>query len=95
MDEKPKAQAAKKSSRPHSEATWGEIVEVVKSSGGNIEKTTSGYALVRKVGTMILHFPLPINFDPDNPDKAGKPAPNTLDSIQRNLDVRLPYYHVM
>lgn len=85
----------KETLRPHHEATWSEIINVVKAHGGKIEPTTSGYALVRLVGTMLLHFPLPIKFDPEQPDKIGAPSPIGIFSIERNLDVKLPYYHVM
>lgn len=96
MDVKRKEeQGPRESSRPHYEATWTEILKVVKVCGGDIYATKSGHALVRKVGTMLLHFALPKDFDPKNPDKIGTPAPNTIDSIQRNLDIRLPYYPVM
>lgn len=84
-----------KSSRPHYEATWSEIIDVIKANGGKVEKTDSGYALCRIIGTMLLHFVLPIEFDPKDPDRVGTPSPLTLYSIQRNLDVKLPYYHVM
>lgn len=82
-------------SRPHHEATWGEVIRVVKEFGGSIEKTECGYALVRVVGTMLLHFPLPIDFNPDHCDKLGAPSPMAIYSIQRNLDIKLPYYHLM
>jgi hypothetical protein len=91
MDDKPSNPPL----RPHSDATWSEIIGVVTTHGGSIEQTKTGYALVRVVGTMLLHFPLPIRFDPSQPDKVGRPSPLTLDSIQRNLDVRLPYYFVL
>ena len=81
--------------RPHHEATWTEIIKVVETHGGKIEQTTSGYALVRVVGTMLLHFALPVGFDPSQPDKVGAPSPLVLYSIERNLDVKLPYYPVL
>lgn len=81
--------------RPRHEATWTEIIKVVESHGGKVEKTPSGYALVRVVGTMSLHFPLPIGFDPSQPDNVGAPSPSVLYSIERNLDVKLPYYPVL
>ncbi len=94
MDDKPPDQSSG-SKRPHSEATWSEIIGVVKAAGGDIEQTGTGFALVRVVGTMLLHFPLPLGFDPARPDQIGTPSPFALDSIQRNLDVKLPYYFVM
>jgi hypothetical protein len=82
--------------RPNAfDATWSDIIRVVQQHGGKIEKTATGYALVRIVGTMLLHFPLPIEFDPDQPDKIGKPGPMAVWSIGRNLDVELPYVHLM
>jgi hypothetical protein len=81
--------------RPHHEATWTEIIKVVASHGGRVEKTPSGYALVRVVGTILLHFPLPSGFDPKQPDNVGSPSPWVIDSIERNLDVKLPYYPVL
>jgi len=81
--------------RPHWEATWSAVIRSVQAVGGAIEKTESGYALVRTVGTLVLLFPLPIDFDPNQPDKSMPPSPFTLDSIKRNLDVALPFYPVL
>lgn len=81
--------------KPHHEAAWSKIIEVVIVCGGSVEKTQSGYALVRKAGTMLLHFPLPIAFDPAMPDKCGQPSPFATYSIERNLDLKLPYYPVL
>lgn len=95
MDSQPPDESARQS-KPHHLAKWSEIIAVVESSGGHVEKTESGYALVRKVGTMLLHFPLPSDFDPAHPDdNCLQPSPMALYSIERNLDVQLPYYHVM
>lgn len=82
-------------SRPHHEATWSKIISVVRDAGAKIEQTQSGYALVRTVGTMLLHFPLPSDFDPGQPDKGMPPGPLMIDSIERNLDLDLPYYFVL
>ena len=93
--DEPPAGQSKRNTRPHHEATWSGVINCVTENGGIIEQTASGYALTRIAGTMLLYFALPIGFDPKQPDKIGCPSPLTLWSIERNLDVKLPYYYVM
>lgn len=90
MDDSPSSE-----SKPHHQATWSEIIRVAEQAGAKVEQTQSGYAIVRTVGTMLLHFPLPMNFNPSKPDEVMAPGPLTIYSIERNLDLKLPYYYVL
>jgi hypothetical protein len=82
-------------SKPHFLATWKDAVtRLVNHHGVEIVPTQSGHALVRRVGTMVLSFPLPIGFHPDKLDSLGPLSPDVAWNIGRVLDVKL-YYPVI
>ncbi len=78
-------------------ATWTQLLKELSKYGVGLAETESksGFYLRRAVGPTILHFALPSNFDPKNPDAAGLPGPFVIYSIQRNLDLKIEGWYAV
>ncbi len=75
-------------------ATWSQFLERLKLAGVEIAYTSKGHHpyLRRKFNGRVLTSHLPRNFDPENPDAAGRVGAWVFDSVRRKLKVEDSYF---